>query len=86
MPVYRPPMQRYFAYSASLLFGILPSVGFAQSPCPGIHVQILNIRNSVGTIDCALFASPNGFPRQFLRSAIVVMVLKIKEPQARCRF
>jgi len=49
-------------------------------------VQILNIRNSTGTIDCELFASPDGFPREFLRSAIVVMVLRIQETQARCDF
>jgi uncharacterized protein (DUF2141 family) len=49
-------------------------------------VQILNIRNSTGTIDCALFASPDGFPRESLHSAAVVMVLKITETQARCDF
>jgi uncharacterized protein (DUF2141 family) len=75
-----------FACFASLIFGILPAAGSAQSPCPGIHVQILNIRNSTGTIDCALFASPEGFPREALRSATVVVVLKIKATQARCDF
>ena len=32
------------------------------------------------------FASPDGFPREFLRSPIVVMILKIRETQARCDF
>ena len=27
----------------------------AQSPCPGIHVKILDIRNSTGSVACALF-------------------------------
>jgi uncharacterized protein (DUF2141 family) len=40
----------------------LPTLTFAQSSsCPGIHVQILNIRNSTGTVDCALFDAPKGF-------------------------
>jgi uncharacterized protein (DUF2141 family) len=35
---------------------------------PGIRVTILNIRNNVGTVDCALFDSPNGFPLSWRRS------------------
>ena len=77
---------RLVAWFTLLMIGNLPAIGFTQSPCPGIHVRILNIRNSTGTIDCALFASPDGFPREFLHSAIVVMVLKIKETEARCDF
>jgi len=72
---------RFVAWFASLMFG---NLCLAQAPCPGIHVKILNIRNSTGTVDCALFASPDGFPREFLHSAVVVMVLKIRETQARC--
>lgn len=68
------------------MFVNLPAVAFAQSPCPGIHVKILNIRNSTGTVDCALFESPVGFPSEFLRSATNVMVLKIRESQTRCDF
>ena len=77
---------RLVAWFALLMIGNLPAIGFTQSPCPGIHVRILNIRNSTGTIDCALFASPDGFPKEFLHSAIIVMVLKIKETEARCDF
>ena len=58
----------------------------AESSCPGIHVKILNIRNSTGTVDCALFDSPDGFPENALRSAKYVMVLKIQEAQATCDF
>jgi uncharacterized protein (DUF2141 family) len=77
---------RLVAWFALLMIGNLPAITFPQSPCPGIHVRILNIRNSTGTIDCALFASPDGFPKEFLHSAIVVMVLKIKRTEARCDF
>jgi uncharacterized protein (DUF2141 family) len=68
------------------MFANLPAVAFAQSPCPGIHVKILNIRNSTGTVACALFESPVGFPIEFLRSATNVMVIKIRKTQARCDF
>ena len=75
-----------------LLFAVLfctslPALTFAQSPsCPGIHVKILDIRNSTGTIDCALFDSPEGYPIDVLLSATSTMVLKIKKTQARCDF
>jgi len=49
-------------------------------------MKILNIRNSIGTVDGALFASPDGSPGEVLHSAVVVMVLKIRETQARCDF
>jgi len=49
-------------------------------------VKILNIRNSIGTVACALFESSVGFPTEFLRSATNVMVIKIRKSQARCDF
>jgi len=58
----------------------------AQSPCPGIHVKILDIRNSTGSVACALFESPEGFPIEYLRSATNVMVIKVRKSQARCDF
>ena len=69
-----------------LMFVNLPAVAFAQSPCPGIHVKILNIKNSTGTVACALFESPAGFPIEYLRSATNIMVIKIRKTQARCDF
>jgi uncharacterized protein (DUF2141 family) len=69
-----------------LLLVSAPAAALAQSACAGIHVQILNIRNSIGTVDCALFGSPSGFPRDVLRSAMMVMVLKVWDSQARCDF
>src|SRR5512146_2841749 len=86
-PEMEAPMRvRWTALIAVLVSANLPAVAFAQSPCPGIHVKILNIRNSTGTVDCALFESPDGFPTEFLHSATTVIVTKIRETQARCDF
>ena len=76
---------RRLALFAVLMFANLPAA-FAQSPCPGIHVNILEIRNSAGTADCALFNSPDGFPNEFLHFATNVMVIKIRDTKARCDF
>ena len=86
-PEMRVPLRaRCVAWFVMLTCATLPDVTFAQSRCPGIHVTILNIRNSTGNVACALFQSPVGFPREFLRSATTVMVLKIRKAQARCDF
>ena len=78
---------RHIALLAVLAFTNLPAVAFAQSSsCPGIHVKVLNIRNSTGTVDCALFDSPEGFPIEVLHSATNVMVIKVRKTQARCDF
>ena len=77
---------RCVALCAALMFATLPALVFAQTPCPGIHVKILNIRNNIGTVACALFESPDGFPDDYLRMATNVMVIKIRETQARCDF
>jgi uncharacterized protein (DUF2141 family) len=74
------------AWFAVLVFANLPAVALAQASCPGIHVKILNIRNSKGTVDCALFDSPVGFPIEVLRSATNVMVIKVRNTRARCDF
>lgn len=71
------------------VLGTLSEPGSAQTPqtpCPGIHVKVLNIRNSTGTVACALFESPEGFPKEFLRAATNVMVIKVRKQQARCDF
>lgn len=77
---------RCVAWFAVLMFVNLSAIAVAQSPCPGIHVKILNIRNSTGTVACALFESPAGFPIEYLRSATNIMVIKIRDTQARCDF
>ena len=78
---------RHIALLAVLAFTNLTAVAFAQSSsCPGIHVKVLNIRNSTGTVDCALFDSPVGFPIEALFSATNVMVIKVRKTHARCDF
>ena len=83
----RVPLRvRCVALCAVLVFVNLSTIAVAQSPCPGIHVKVLNIRNSAGTVACALFESPAGFPIEYLRFATNIMVIKIRDTQARCDF
>lgn len=71
---------------AALVFANLSDIAFAESVCPGIHVKVLNIRNSTGTVACALFESSVGFPAEYLGSATNIMVIKIRRARARCDF
>jgi len=73
------------AFLAVLVLTSFPALA-AETSCPGIHVKILDIKNSIGTVDCALFDSPEGYPGDVLRSARHVIVLKIRETQATCDF
>lgn len=77
---------RCVALYTVLMFANLPAIALAESPCPGIHVKILDIRNSTGGVACALFESSVGFPREYLRYATNIMVIKIRDKQARCDF
>ncbi|MFO7993837.1 MAG: DUF2141 domain-containing protein [Marinobacter sp.] len=77
---------RFVAMGSMLAFTSLPAIVFAQSSCPGIHVNIPNIENSAGTVACALFESPEGFPAEFLTSATHIMMMKIRDTKARCSF
>ena len=77
---------RCAAWFAVLMFANLPVLAFAQPPCPGIHVKILNIRNNNGPVACALFESPDGFPTEYLHFATNIMVIKVRDKQARCDF
>lgn len=77
---------RCVALCAAPAFAYLPASAIAQPPCPGIHVKILDIRNSIGTVACALFESPVGFPIEYLRSATNIMVIKVRDEKARCDF
>ena len=64
-----------------------PRLAGGQTPaCPGMHVTILNIRNGIGTVDCALFNSPEGFPADVLRSAVRLVAMKVPNVEARCDF
>ncbi len=76
----------YLALCAVLVFANLPTIAFAQSSCPGIHVEIPNIRNSDGAVACALFAAPEGFPAKFLRFANEIVMTKVRGREARCDF
>lgn len=64
----------------------LPVGAQADAPCPGIHVKILDIRNSTGAVACALFESSVGFPTEYLHAASRIMVIKVRDRQARCDF
>ncbi|NMT65015.1 DUF2141 domain-containing protein [Marinobacter orientalis] len=77
---------RYMALGFVLAFTNLPAIVFAEPSCPGIHVKIPNIKNSTGTVACALFESPAGFPNEFLHSATNIMMMKIRDTKARCSF
>jgi uncharacterized protein (DUF2141 family) len=68
------------------MFMNLPAFSVAQSPCPGIRVEVQDIKNSTGTVACALFESPEGFPFEYLKYATNIMVIKIRDVQARCDF
>lgn len=81
-----PMRVRCAAWWTVLACASCPAIAFAQTECPGIHVKILNIRNSTGTVACALFESPAGFPIEYLRSATNVMVIRVRAKQARCDF
>jgi uncharacterized protein (DUF2141 family) len=73
-------------FVATWLMPANADVAAGKTPCPGIHVTILNIRNSTGTVDCALFDTPKGFPVDVLRSAMRLMAMKIPTGEARCDF
>jgi uncharacterized protein (DUF2141 family) len=77
---------RRVALIVVLMIANVPSTALAQTPCPGVHVRVLDIRNSAGTVACALFESPEGFPVEFLRSATNIMVIKVRNTRARCDF
>ena len=60
--------------------------GSAEASPPGVHVEILGIRNSIGAVACALFEAPEGFPSEFLRFATNIMMVKVRATKATCDF
>jgi uncharacterized protein (DUF2141 family) len=64
----------------------IAALASADTSHPGIHVQVLGIRNSTGSVACALFESPAGFPTEFLQSATNIMMIKVRSTKARCDF
>lgn len=83
-----PPRQaiRRLAWCVTLALAQLPGVAWSQASCPGIHVKILDIRNSAGAVACALFESSAGFPTEYLLAATNIMIIKVRDKQARCDF
>ena len=77
---------RRTAAIGALVLAALPWPSASQAPCPGIHVTVLDIRNSTGTVACALFESAEGFPVDFLHAATNIMVIKVRKTRARCDF
>ena len=72
---------------AGLVFANFPAAALAESSsCAGIHIEILNIRNNTGTIACALFESPVGFPIEYLRYASSIMAIEIRDERVSCHF
>lgn len=69
-----------------LLIALVATIGYAQPAQPGIHVEILGIRNSVGAVACALFEAPEGFPTEFMRFATSLMMVKVRAAKATCDF
>jgi len=70
----------------SLLITVACMAGTARAACAGLHVTVLNIRNSLGSVDCALFNSPSGFPTDTLRSALRLSAMKVPDRAAHCDF
>lgn len=68
------------------MLATLPAIATPQTACHGIHVKILDIRNSTGAVACALFESSAGFPTEYLHAATNIMIIKIRDQQARCDF
>jgi len=77
---------RFVALFTVLVFASSPAITYARSSCTGIHVKILDIRNSAGAVACALFETSEGFPTEFLLSATNIMMIKVRDTQARCDF
>ena len=73
----------------TVLLSNLSVVTFAASSHPlhpGIHVEVLNIKNSTGAVACALFESAEGFPTEFLGFATNIMMIRVRAEKARCDF
>lgn len=68
------------------LIAILGPAGSVHPSQPGIHVEILSIRNNSGAVACALFESPEGFPTEFLRFASNLMMVQVRAAKATCNF
>ena len=76
-------------FTVAVLIGLMwgnTGIASGETQCPGIHVTIQGIRNSIGTVDCALFDGPKGFPADVFHSAMKVVAMKVPKTEARCDF
>lgn len=77
---------RDIALCTLFLLANTATVAMAETAYSGIHVNILDIRNSTGKVACALFDSAEGFPAEFVESATNITMLEIRDTVARCHF
>ena len=70
----------------SLMALMAGEVTSAQPVQPGIHVEMLGIRNSIGAVACALFEAPAGFPTDFMKFASNLMMVRVRGAKATCSF
>ena len=69
-----------------ILMSLIGIDGSTEASQPGLHVEILGIRNSIGAVACALFDGPHGFPTEFLRFASNMVMVKVRATKATCDF
>ena len=69
-----------------IFLALIGPAGSAHASQPGLHVEILGIRNSIGAVACALFEGPEGFPTEFLRFASNMVIVKVRATRATCDF
>lgn len=82
----RISIARSACFAGLILIVLVGTVSSAQPSQPGIHVEILGIRNSIGAVACALFEAPEGFPTGYLRFASNIMMVKVRATKATCDF
>ena len=82
------PIASCIVMSIIMLSIFNPMAAFAQTAasCPGIDVKVQNIQNNIGTISCALFDSPKGFPREVLEESTNVIISRVRKREAQCHF
>lgn len=69
-------------------FLVLPQSGLSQTQAPQaniIHVEIGGLRNNKGQVSCALYSSPDGFPKK-TDKAVAHLNASISDKQAVCEF
>lgn len=68
-----------------VLFGSLAQAAPSAEKGNDIRVEIVGLRNDRGTLRCALFASPDGFPSNANKTARATTA-SVEQGRASCRF